>query len=148
MRRMLVLAALAAAAFATVSTAGSAAPEMRSVTLKLQKSQYGPILFGGGGRVLYSFTRDSRGKPSRCFGDCAAAWPVYYAPKGGLKAGTGVKQSLLGTTKRRDGRLQVTYNGWPLYYYANERACEVKCHNVRTHGGVWLVMKANGKAVG
>ena len=147
MRRMLVVAALAAAVFASLSAAGSASPEMRTVTLKVQKSQYGPILFDGRGRVLYSFTRDSRGKPSRCYGDCAAAWPVYFAPKGGLKAGAGVKQSLLGTTKRRDGRLQITYNGWPLYYYANEKAGEVKCQNVRTHGGLWLVMRASGKAV-
>ena len=147
MRRMLVVAALAAAAFASLSAAGSASPEMRTVTLKVQKSQFGPILFDGRGRALYSFTRDSRGKPSRCYGDCAAAWPVYFAPKGGLKAGAGVKQSLLGTTKRRDGRLQITYNGWPLYYYVDEKAGEVKCQNVRTHGGLWLVMRANGKAV-
>jgi predicted lipoprotein with Yx(FWY)xxD motif len=147
MRRMLVLAALATAAFASLATPVGASPDMQAVTLKLQKSQYGLILFDGRGRVLYSFTRDSRGKPSRCYGDCAAAWPVYFAPRGGLKAGAGVKQSLLGTTKRRSGRLQVTYNGWPLYYYAHEKAGEVKCHNVRTHGGLWLVMRASGKAV-
>jgi predicted lipoprotein with Yx(FWY)xxD motif len=45
--------------------------------------------------------------------------------KGTLKAGAGVKQSLLGTVRRRDGRRQVTYNGWPLYYYAHEKAGEV-----------------------
>jgi predicted lipoprotein with Yx(FWY)xxD motif len=81
--------------------------------------------------------------PSQCYGDCAAAWPVYFA-KGTLRAGTGVKQSLLGTVRRRDGRRQVTYNGWPLYYYAHERAGEVKCQNVVTHGGTWLVVRPNG----
>jgi predicted lipoprotein with Yx(FWY)xxD motif len=147
MRRTLALAALAAAALATTGLAGNTSPEMTSLTLKLQKSEYGQILFDGKGRVLYSFTRDRRGQPSRCYGDCAAAWPVYYAPKGALTAGAGVKKALLGTTKRRSGRLQVTYNGWPLYYYAHEGAGEVKCHNVETHGGIWRVMRASGKAV-
>ena len=146
MKRMLVLAVLAAAAFASVSLASGTSTEMKTVTLKLKQSQYGPILFDSNGRALYSFTRDSRGKPSRCYGDCAVAWPVYYAPKGELTVGRGLKQSLLKTSKRRDGRRQVTYNGWPLYYYAHEKAGEVKCHNVRTHGGLWLVMKASGKA--
>jgi predicted lipoprotein with Yx(FWY)xxD motif len=92
---------------------------------------------------VYGFTRDRRNGPSQCYGDCAAAWPVYYA-KGTLKAGEGVKQSLLGTTRRRDGRRQVTYNGWPLYYYAHEKAGEVKCQNVQTHGGTWLVLRPAG----
>lgn len=147
MRRMLALAVLAAAALASVSLASDTSTEMKTVTLKLQRSQFGPILFDGRGQALYSFTRDRRGQPSRCYGDCAAAWPVYYAPKGTLTVGRGLKASLLKTTKRRDGRLQVTYNGWPLYTYAHERAGEVKCQNVRTHGGLWLVMKASGKAV-
>jgi predicted lipoprotein with Yx(FWY)xxD motif len=149
MRKLLVLLAAAAvstAALAATALAGGDSAEAKRATLTLRQSQHGPILFDGSGRALYSFTRDTRGKPSRCYGDCARAWPVYYAPKGGLRAGKGVKASLLKTTKRRDGRLQVTYNGWPLYYYAHEKAGEVKCHNVRTHGGLWLVMRANGKA--
>jgi predicted lipoprotein with Yx(FWY)xxD motif len=143
MKKLLVLV-LAAAAALPASAAGSA--EATPPTLTLRKSAYGAILFDGRGRVLYSFTRDVRGKPSRCYGDCAVAWPVYYAPKSGLTVGRGVQRSLLRTTKRRDGRLQVTYNGWPLYYYAHEKAGEVKCHNVRTHGGLWRVMRANGAA--
>jgi predicted lipoprotein with Yx(FWY)xxD motif len=114
-----------------------------SPTLKVRTTRFGKILFAGNGRVVYGFTRDRRNGPSQCYGDCAAAWPVYYA-KGTLKAGEGVKQSLLGTTRRRDGRRQVTYNGWPLYYYAHEKAGEVKCQNVQTHGGTWLVLRPAG----
>jgi predicted lipoprotein with Yx(FWY)xxD motif len=150
MRKMVVLvlaaAAFTAGAFAGVATAGGSSSEAAPATLTLRQSQFGPILFDGRGRVLYLFTRDVRGKPSRCYGDCASAWPVYHAPKGGLRAGKGVKASLLRTSKRRDGRLQVTYNGWPLYYYAHEGPGEVKCHRIRTHGGLWLVVRANGKA--
>ena len=112
----------------------------------MRTTQFGKILFAGNGRALYGFTRDRRNGPSQCYGDCAAAWPVYFA-KGTLKAGTGVKQSLLGTVRRRDGRRQVTYNGWPLYYYAHEQAGEVKCENVETHGGTWLVVRPSGALV-
>jgi predicted lipoprotein with Yx(FWY)xxD motif len=146
MRRLLLLAVAAAVAATAVPAAPADADAAMPATLTLRQSQYGPILFDGRGRALYLFTRDVRGKRSNCYGDCARAWPVYYAPKGGLRAGKGVKQSLLRTTKRRDGRLQVTYNGWPLYTYAHERPGEVKCHRIRTHGGLWLVVRANGKA--
>ena len=114
-----------------------------SPTLKVRTTRFGKILFAGNGRALYGFTRDRRNGPSRCYGDCAAAWPVYYA-SGTLKAGIGVKQSLLGTVRRRDGRRQVTYNGWPLYYYAHERAGEIRCQDVVTHGGTWLVVRPSG----
>lgn len=147
MSRILVLAALAAASLASTAFAGGTSADTKPATLTLKKSQYGPILFDGRGRVLYSFTRDRRGQPSRCYGDCAKAWPVYYAPKGGLRAGAGVTASLLKTTKRRDGRLQVTYNGWPLYFYAHEGLGEVRCQNITIHGGTWLVIRASGARV-
>jgi predicted lipoprotein with Yx(FWY)xxD motif len=76
----------------------------------------------------------------------ASSWPAYFA-KGTLKAGAGVKQSLIGTVRRRDGRRQVTYNGWTLYYYAHEQAGEVMCQNVQTHGGTWLVVRPAGTLI-
>jgi predicted lipoprotein with Yx(FWY)xxD motif len=138
----LALAVLCVAAPATLGARPTAAPP----SVKVRASAFGTILFAGNGRALYAFTRDRRGGPSRCYGDCAAAWPVYYA-KGVLTSGRGARKELLGTVRRRDGRRQVTYNGWPLYYYAHERAGEVKCQNVQTHGGTWLVVRPNGTLV-
>jgi predicted lipoprotein with Yx(FWY)xxD motif len=155
MKKLLVLVALAAlilpptlSALTGDVPAGVRAREAMtpSPTLKVRTTRFGKILFAGNGRVLYGFTLDRRNGPSQCYGGCAAAWPVYFA-KGTLKAGTGVRQSLLGTVKRRDGRRQVTYNGWPLYYYAHEKAGEVKCQNVATHGGTWLVVRPTGTLV-
>jgi predicted lipoprotein with Yx(FWY)xxD motif len=152
MRKMLALAAVAAAIVPATSIAvAEGAPAdaqardatTASPTLTARTTRFGKILFAGNGRALYGFTRDRRNGPSRCYGDCAAAWPVYFA-KGTLKAGAGIKQSLIGATRRRDGRRQVTYNGWPLYYYAHEKAGEGKCQNVETHGGTWLVVRAAG----
>jgi predicted lipoprotein with Yx(FWY)xxD motif len=153
MKKILALVALAAViapagatAVIEAEPAGAEAREATVPTLKVRTTRFGKILFAGNGRVVYGFTRDRRNGPSQCYGDCAAAWPVYFA-KGTLTAGTGVKQSLLGSVRRRDGRRQVTYNGWPLYYYAHEKAGEVKCQNVATHGGTWLVVRPSGALV-
>ncbi len=155
MKNLLALAAVAAAIVpaTSIAVAEGAPADARardamtaSPTLTVRTTRFGKILFAGSGRALYGFTRDRRNGPSRCYGDCAAAWPVYFA-KGTLKAGAGVKQSLIGTTRRRDGRRQVTYNGWPLYYYAHEKAGEVKCQNVETHGGTWLVVRPTGTLI-
>ena len=84
--------------------------------------------------------------PAGGYGTCAVAWPVYFA-QGTPRAGAGVKQALIGTTRRRDGRRPLTYNGWPLYYYAHEGPGEVECQNVDQFGGLWLVVRRNGTLV-
>ena len=125
----------------------NAAPQS-NVTLTATKSRYGTVLFDGKGRVLYGFTRDKRGGPSRCYGACAAAWPVYFKPGGKLTAGKGVRPKLLGTVKRKDGRLQITYNGWPLYYYVRDRSPgAISCQNVNEFGGLWLVVSPAGRLI-
>lgn len=152
--RLVVIAVLALAAIAGIGSTADArvagehatANTQASATLTVRSTRLGPILFDGRGRALYAFTRDRRGGRSQCYGACAEAWPVYFA-KGRLTAGKGVKQSLIGTTRRRDGRLQVTYNGWPLYFYAGEGPGEVKCQNVENFGGTWLVVRPTGRLV-
>jgi predicted lipoprotein with Yx(FWY)xxD motif len=57
-------------------------------------------------------------------------------------------QSLLGTSRRRDGRLQVTYNGRPLYFYVGDKKPgQVLCQNVDEFGGTWLVVRPSGRLV-
>jgi predicted lipoprotein with Yx(FWY)xxD motif len=115
-------------------------------TLTVKSSSYGSVLFDGRGHVLYAFTRDAKGR-SACYGACAKAWPVYYA-KGPLRVGTGLKRSLLGTTKRRDGRRQITYAGRPLYYYVGDtKPGQIRCQNVAEFGGTWLVVRPSGRLV-
>ena len=131
---------------AAVSGAARASAEARP-TLTVRSSSYGAILFDGRGRALYACTRDRRGGPSRCYGACARAWPVYFA-RGRPVAGKGVKRSLIGAVRRRDGRRQITYGGRPLYYYVGDtRAGQVSCQNVAEYGGTWLVMRASGALV-
>ena len=142
MTKTCVLLLAAAALFAPYGQTA----EQATLALKVRSTSYGRVLFDGRDRVLYAFTRDRRGGPSRCYGACAAAWPVYFS-RGKVRAMTGVKPSLIGTVRRRNGRLQVTYNGRPLYFYAHEGPREVKCQNVSEFGGLWLVVRPNGTLV-
>ena len=60
----------------------------------------------------------------------------------------GHRRALLGTTRRKDGKLQVTYAGRPLYYYVGDRSpSEIRCQNVDEFGGLWLVARPNGTLV-
>ena len=97
--------------------------------MKVVDSQFGPILADGRGQAFYFFDKETTTKP-RCYGACAEAWPPVYA-KGRPVAGKGARKGLIGVTKRRDGRRQVTYNGRPLYYYVADRPGLVLCHDVR-----------------
>jgi predicted lipoprotein with Yx(FWY)xxD motif len=138
-----VLALLGAALFAggTAASSGGASP-----TLTVRNSDYGRILFDGSNRALYAFTGDRRGRPPRCYGACAAAWPPYIV-SGRIRAGVGNRRSLYGTIRRRDGRRQLTYRGWPLYYYVGDPVGRVLCQNVFEFGGLWLVVRPSGRLV-
>jgi predicted lipoprotein with Yx(FWY)xxD motif len=104
------------------------------------------VLFDGKGFALYAFTKDPRGK-SACSGACAKAWPPYIV-KTAPRAAVGARKALLGTTRRADGRLQVTYAGKPLYYYVGDRSSgQILCQNVSEFGGLWLVVRPNGTLV-
>jgi predicted lipoprotein with Yx(FWY)xxD motif len=118
----------------------------RTTTLRLRNTSFGRILVDGNGRALYLFTREGSTR-SRCYGECAVAWPPFYA-RGRLRAGSGLDAAKLGSSRRRDGRRIVTYNGHPLYYYVTDRKPgQVTCHNVVEFGGTWLVVNPDGNAV-
>jgi predicted lipoprotein with Yx(FWY)xxD motif len=146
MRTLLTVVSILA--FAAVSAGAGQASSQAKNTITAAKSRYGTVLFDGKGRALYGFTRDKRGGKSQCYGACASAWPVYYKPGGKLRAGKGVKKKLLGAVKRKNGRLQITYNGWPLYYYVSDvNPGQITCQNVSEFGGLWLVVSPTGRLV-
>ena len=147
MRKLLLLLSALALVAGVGSSAAAETDAQARATLIVRDSRYGKVIWDGRGFALYAFTRDRRGGPSRCYGACAKAWPVYYS-KGSLRAGSGIKRSLIGTVRRRDGRRQLTYNGWPLYYYVHEnRPGLILCQNVNEFGGLWLVVRPSGKLV-
>ena len=142
---LLLLAATCATLWIGLDVPAAGVPRS---TLTAGSSSFGRILFDGRGYALYGFTRDPRRK-SACNGSCAKAWPPYLVTsRAPARAGNGVRSRLLGTTRRADGKLQVTYAGHPLYYYVGDRRPrEILCQNVSEFGGVWLVVRANGAFV-
>jgi predicted lipoprotein with Yx(FWY)xxD motif len=116
-------------------------------------TRFGRILADRKGFALYLFTRDQeeappgRAEESRCYGNCANAWPVLRK-RGKLRAGAGVSKDLLATTTRRNGDRQVTYDGQPLYHYVGDtRPKQVLCQDVQEFGGRWHVVMADGEPV-
>jgi predicted lipoprotein with Yx(FWY)xxD motif len=91
---------------AAASTQEAAPSAARGPLVKLRDSQLGPVLFSGSDRAVYTFTLEGNRARNRCRGECAVAWPPFFA-KARPRAGRGVKQSLLGTV-RRGSRRQVT----------------------------------------
>jgi len=108
-----------------------------------QSDTLGSLLVDDKGMTLYLFTKDTP-NTTVCYDKCATAWPPLLTT-GAPVAGEGVDASLLGTTTRTDGTVQVTYNGWPLYYYEKDKAPgDVVGQDV---GGVWYVVSAAGDKV-
>ena len=129
---------------AETGEAADPAARRRGPLVKLLDSQLGPVIFNGRDQAVYFFTRDRGGK-SRCYGECAVAWPPFYA-RGKPRAARGVKQALLGTVARRDGRRQVTYAGKRLYFYEHDPKGQVLCNDIAEFGGTWFAVTAAGKA--
>jgi predicted lipoprotein with Yx(FWY)xxD motif len=121
------------------------AKQAKGTTVKVVGSQYGPIVSDGRGQAFYAFARETSSR-SRCYGACAQRWPPVIT-KGRPRAGPGGHKRLLGTTRRADGRLQVTYSGHPMYYYLGDAPGRILCQGVNEFGGLWLVVRASGKPV-
>lgn len=108
-----------------------------------ETSEFGRVLFDANGQAVYAFERDRRNRSNCASVECVEAWPPVLTREQ-PSAGAGVHARLLGTIRRGDGSLQVTYNGRPLYFYEHEAPGEIKCHNVDLHGGLWWVVRPGG----
>jgi predicted lipoprotein with Yx(FWY)xxD motif len=123
------------AAAAATTTAPAARPHVATASTSL-----GTVLVDGAGKTLYTWDRDT-GPASTCVGACAATWPPLLLPAGVTAPVAGGGVSLLTAAPRPDdaSRLQVNWDGKPLYYYAADTAPgDVKGDGV---GGTWHVVK-------
>jgi len=142
----LAAAGVAAAAAVTHQSSRSLAATSASAgRVTLHKTKLGNVLATSSGRTLYLFMADKHGR-SACYGKCASFWPPLMQA-GKLRAGAGVKAKLLGTTKRKNGKLQVTYKGHPLYLFSLDKgAGQTAGQGQNFFGGRWYVVSAAGKA--
>ena len=135
---------LAAGAIAQPSAVTSCAATGH--TIALCRTNLGRVLVNSKGHTLYLFKKDSHGT-STCYKSCGTFWPPLLK-HGKSTLGPGVKKSLLGTTRRRNGTLQLTYNKHPLYTYKlDTRAGQTKGEGLTAFGAKWYAVSATGKAV-
>jgi predicted lipoprotein with Yx(FWY)xxD motif len=110
----------------------------------------GTVLVDGQGLTLYMFVPDDQRGKSTCYDSCASAWPPLRLPTGvtiPVAAGQ-AEASLLGTTTRKDGGLQVTYNGWPLYLWVGDSGPDQATgQGIDSLGGYWYVLAPQGKVI-
>jgi predicted lipoprotein with Yx(FWY)xxD motif len=106
----------------------------------------GKIIVDAKGRTLYDFVID-KGTMSVCYGACASLWPPYTT-NGKPVAGSGISQSLIGTTKRHDGSTEVTYAGHPLYYYApDQKRGQISGQALNQFGAPWYALAPSGREI-
>jgi predicted lipoprotein with Yx(FWY)xxD motif len=147
-RMLAVLALTVALGLIGFLAAGSIARSATrtSATVSLRKTKLGLILVNSRGHTLYLFAKDRNGK-SACSGSCARFWPPLLS-HGTPTSGPGVRASLLGTTRRSTGSLQVTYNRHPLYTYAlDKQSGQTNGENNLAFGARWYAVSAKGTAV-
>lgn len=117
------------------------APEIRIA----EDPAHGEHLVDQVGRPLYRFAADEpargdRAARSQCSGDCLSRWPPLVAG-GEPLAGERIDAARLGTLLRESGVRQVTWDGWPLYYYAPDEAGEIRGDGVVDAGGRWQLAR-------
>ena len=129
-----------AAETATAAATSEATTAAEGATVALGGNEaLGEFLVGPDGMTLYIFTNDEPGV-SKCSGGCLENWPPLTVEGDDVAAGDGVTGELA-VIEREDGSMQVTYDGQPLYYWANDGAPgDATGHEV---GGVWFVARVD-----
>lgn len=130
----------------TNGTGGTEAQSPTAVTAK-QNATYGTILAAGPKHLtVYMFAAD-HGDESTCYGACATVWPPVLTT-GKPKAEGGALASKLATTKRKEGKSQVTYAGRPLYYYTPDvTEADATGQGSTSFGASWWVLAPSGKVI-
>jgi predicted lipoprotein with Yx(FWY)xxD motif len=115
-------------------------------TIGVSNGDLGNILVDSRGRTLYLFQKDS-GTTSMCTGECAVNWPPLRT-NGKPTEGSGANASLIGTTKRSDGKPQLTYNGHPVYLFqGDKKAGDTSGEGLNAFGGSWYALSPAGDQV-
>ncbi|OXG03943.1 secreted repeat protein with Y-X4-D motif [Flavobacterium araucananum] len=93
-------------------------PELKTEVNLSTSATLGSYLTDKSGRSLYFFSTDANGQAS-CTGGCELVWPAFSVDNlTADKLGTGLTLSDFATITTTSGKKQLTYKGWPLYYYA------------------------------
>jgi predicted lipoprotein with Yx(FWY)xxD motif len=128
-------------------SSGSSGGGAAAVVSAASAPKLGRILVDSKGFTLYDFHKD-KGTVSACYGACASVWPPLTT-EGAPQSGEGAMASKLGTTKRKDGTVQVTYAGHPLYTYtADTKPGDAKGNDFSSYGAQWYALLPSGEEAG
>jgi predicted lipoprotein with Yx(FWY)xxD motif len=152
-KRVGVVAGMAVIALAVTGCGGSygggsspAKANSGTASVDVANSNLGKILVDGSGRTLYLFEAD-KGTSSKCDGACASVWPPLTT-NGKPQAQAGISAAKLGTTKRNDGKVEVTYAGHPLYYYVSDtKPGQLSGEGLDQFGAPWDAVAPSGKGI-
>ena len=140
------LPAIAAAVFVAALAAALPAAASSGTMVKSATTSLGNTIVNSSGHTLYLFRAD-HGTTSACYGQCATYWPPLLTTAKPVAAGR-VKESLLGTTKRKDGKLQVTYKGHPLYTFVQDaKAGQTTGEGSNNFGAKWYALAPSGATI-
>jgi predicted lipoprotein with Yx(FWY)xxD motif len=132
-------------ALLTAGTASGTSQATRA-TVTVRTTTLGKVLADRNGRTLYLFEKDRPGK-SMCTGSCVSFWPPLLTGSK-PRAGAAVKASLLGTIRRSDGRMQVTYRGHPLYAFSLDKGPgQTKGEGLDDFGAHWYAVSPAGTKI-
>src|SRR4051812_30894773 len=148
---LLGLVALAAAACGGGSSGGTQKVSSQSgggggTVVATTSGSNGTYLVDGKGMTLYLFKAD-KSSTSTCSSACASYWPAYTTT-GTPSVSGDAKQSMVGTSKRSDGKTQVTYAGHPLYHYAQDSSAgDTNGEGSTNFGAEWTIVAPDGSAI-
>ncbi len=131
---------------ASLLTAAALGGSQGGAVVKVGQSAVGRVLVDSRGKTLYMWAHDKRSR-STCYGTCASYWPPLTTA-GKPIARSGARSRLLGTTRRSDGRMQVTYRSHPLYrFFLDKKPGQANGEGLTDFGGRWDPLNAAGTAV-
>ena|SRR3984893_16817019 len=115
-------------------------------TVAIANSSVGQILVDGSGRTLYLFEADMPATSS-CYAACVGVWPAVVSVVQPMVA-PGITPTLVSTTKRKDGTLELVYNGHPLYYFTGDKKPgDVTGQGLNSFGAAWYVVSPAGTKI-
>ncbi len=134
-----------------MSACGSSASSSQPVSTKVptisltNSSKYGEVVVAPSGMVLYAFTADTSTK-SNCSGACSSVWIPFVASK--VSVASGLHASLISYVNRGGGKMQVAYDGHPLYQFVDDTTAGVATgEGLHSFGGYWYVVSSSGNPV-
>jgi predicted lipoprotein with Yx(FWY)xxD motif len=144
MRRSLTIATVVAACLALGAALATASGKP---ALALHNTKLGKLIVASNGFTVYGFDKDKTNQDAcQNIKACLAAWPIVKPST--VLAGPGIKSSLIGMIKLKNGKKQLTYAGHALYTYAGDGSPHETANvNLKQFGARWPALNAAGKVI-